>query len=99
MKSPEQTEGEEFEFGPEVDLHHFHPRDTGIVVHEFLKQGKEKGLSRLRIVHGKGRSQKKSQVHSLLTDAPEVESFSDDGSNWGATIVNLRQGNSSEEKK
>ncbi len=99
MKGSEKTEREEIEFGSEVDLHHFHPRDTGIVVHEFLKQGKEKGLSRLRIVHGKGRSQKKSQVHRLLADAPDVESFSDDGSNWGATIVTLRQGNSSEEKK
>ncbi len=90
MTVDEHAEGEEIEFGSEVDLHHFHPRDTGIVVHEFLKQGKEKGLSRLRIVHGKGRSQKKSEVHRLLSQAPDVESFSDDGSNWGATIVYLR---------
>ncbi len=89
----EDTVSEEdcfIKFGEEVDLHHFHPRDTKLVVMEFLEQAVEEGLSPLRIVHGKGKSQKKMVVHKILTTDNRVESFKDDGANWGATIVFLK---------
>jgi DNA-nicking Smr family endonuclease len=78
------------EFGKELDLHHFHPRDTGPVLLEFLRQAAERGYRRLRVVHGKGMSQKKMLVHEILGKHPRVQGFSDDGANWGATIVYIR---------
>ena len=77
------------EFGKEVDLHHFHPRDTKAVVEEFLRQAVEKGYVRVRIVHGKGRSQKKSQVYAILQGHRQVKTYHDEGANWGATVVFL----------
>ncbi len=85
--SDEKSEELKIDFGSEVDLHHFHPRDTGKIIDEFFSQAEEKGISRLRIIHGKGRSQKKIKVYSILEKHPKVVSFRDDGSNWGATIV------------
>ena len=79
-------------FGTEVDLHHFHPKDTRVVVEEFLRQARDAGYERVRIVHGKGRSQKKLQVHAILEAHEEVISFRDDGPNWGATLVFLHTG-------
>lgn len=84
----EESKG--IEFGEEVDLHHFHPKDTGLVIEEFFRQAVEKGLRRLRIVHGKGKSKKKLTVHKLLNEDERVESYRNDGSNWGATVVFLR---------
>lgn len=78
------------EFGWECDLHHFNARDTKIVVLEFIRQGREKGLTHLRLVHGKGRSVVKKTALSLLDTHPDVASYHQDGPNWGATIVVLR---------
>jgi DNA-nicking Smr family endonuclease len=75
------------DFGGEVDLHYFHPRDTELLVNEFIRQAIEKGLTNGRIIHGKGRSQKKLHVHEILSSCVSINSFSDDGSNWGATNV------------
>ena len=79
------------DFGSEVDLHHFHPRDTEIVVTEFLRQAVEKGYEKVRIVHGKGRSQKKKHVYKILENHPLVAGFGDEGANWGATLVSLEK--------
>ncbi len=95
----EMEETTVIDFGDEVDLHHFHPRDTGVVIEEFFKQAVERGLQRLRIVHGKGKSQKKLMVHKMLNEDNRVDRFSDDGTNWGATIVFLRDEYFSEDQK
>jgi DNA-nicking Smr family endonuclease len=78
------------DFGQDVDLHHFHPRDTRAVLDEFFRQAREKGYRRLRIVHGKGRSAKKREVLKYLEELDDVEQFGNDGTNWGATVVLLR---------
>ncbi len=95
-QSPREDDLEEnvttIEFGDEIDLHHFHFKDTGLAVQEFIRQGSESGLSRVRIVHGKGMSRKKEWVHAILEKDPRVDSFRDDGPNWGATIVFLKKG-------
>jgi len=82
---------EPFIFGDEVDLHHFSPKDTKIVVLEFIKDALSNNRSVIKIVHGKGISQKKMQVQKILSSHTNVESFSDDGANWGATIVHLKK--------
>ncbi len=89
-ENPEEQEDENIDFGHEVDLHHFHPKDTKRVIAEFLRQALEKGLSPVRIVHGKGKSVKKKWVYKLLDEHPDVLSYKDQGSNWGATMVELK---------
>lgn len=79
-------------FGDEIDLHHFHFKDTGAAVGEFLNQAMAAGLERIRIVHGKGMSKKKEWVYGILDKDPRVKSYINDGSNWGATIVFLNTG-------
>lgn len=77
------------EFSDELDLHHFHARDAKELITEFLNHAEKKGYSRVRIIHGKGSSVMKSIVYTELARRSTVLRFSDDGSNWGATIVYL----------
>ena len=78
------------EFSKELDLHHFHPDDTELIVEEFLKNAREKGYEIVRIAHGKGKSKKKFRVHKILQNNKYVDGYKDDGYNWGATLVKIR---------
>jgi len=75
-----------------LDLHAFHPRDVPSVVGEFLDGAGHDGITRVRIIHGKGIGVQREIVRSILKRRPDVLFFSDapDGSGWGATIVELR---------
>lgn len=84
------SDAEPVVFGDECDLHCFPPEYTREVILEFLKQAGDAGQRRVRLVHGKGGSQKKMQARKILSEHPAVESFSDDGCNWGATIIFLK---------
>ncbi|MBN2078736.1 MAG: Smr/MutS family protein [Spirochaetes bacterium] len=77
------------DFGYECDLHFFAPRETAAVLDEFIRQAAENGRTRIRLVHGKGRSAKKREAHAILSAHPDVRQFRDDGPNWGATIIIL----------
>jgi DNA-nicking Smr family endonuclease len=81
---------ESLDFGDECDLHSFHPRDRDAVVREFIEQASGKGLKRIRVIHGKGRSFAKLRLYELLQANPMVESWGDDGPNWGATVIRLK---------
>jgi DNA-nicking Smr family endonuclease len=80
----------DIDFGYECDLHFFEPRETDEVVREFIRQAAEKGLKKIRLVHGKGISAKKRRVYELLQNHPDVAGFTNDGPNWGATIITLK---------
>ena len=101
-KKPEQQPAVE---GPEVpemdpvvvtdvlDLHGFFPEQVPEIVDEFLRNAQRLRLSRLRIIHGKGKSRLKHAVLQELKQRPEVESFGDappEFGGWGATVVYLR---------
>jgi dsDNA-specific endonuclease/ATPase MutS2 len=76
-----------------LDLHTFRPRDVKDLVPEYLGLCREKGILRVRLVHGKGDGSMLRTVHALLKRIPEVESFELAGpaeGGWGATIVRLR---------
>ena len=76
-----------------LDLHAFHPRDVKSLVPEYLHACRERGILRVRIVHGKGKGVLRRTVHAILDRLPEVASYrlaSEDASSWGATIVMLR---------
>jgi len=75
-----------------LDLHGFFPEQIPEVVEEYLRFAVEQGFHEVRIVHGKGKSVLKWQVHQLLKNHPNVERFGDappESGGWGATIAVL----------
>ena len=77
---------------PELDLHAFAPRDIPSVVDEYLQAAHEKGLTEVRLIHGRGRGIQRGIVQSVLEKHRLVASFQDDtASHLGATICQLRR--------
>jgi len=82
----------EVPIGPELDLHSFAPRDIPSVVEEYLTEAAAKGLTEVRLVHGRGRGVQRGIVQAALEKHPRVAEFWDDtSSHLGATIARLRQ--------
>jgi DNA-nicking Smr family endonuclease len=76
-----------------LDLHTFHPKEVGDLIPEYLEACRERGILRVRIVHGKGKGFLREKVHGILRRADGVAEFhlSDrDGGDWGATVVILK---------
>jgi DNA-nicking Smr family endonuclease len=79
----------------ELDLHSFAPREIPDVVGSYLEACLEKGLSEVRLIHGRGRGVQRAVVRRLLSRHPHVRSFEDASpasGGWGATLVRLRAG-------
>ena len=74
-----------------LDLHVFRPQEANSVVAEYLAECRKRGVLRVRIIHGKGRSVMRGTVHRLLAKEPTVVHYhaAGDRSGWGATIVHL----------
>jgi DNA-nicking Smr family endonuclease len=94
MSGADET-GEPFEvpITGELDLHAFAPRDVAAVVEEYVRVCRERGLLRLRLVHGRGIGVQRAEVRRVLGRLPGVVSFSDappESGGWGATIVLLQ---------
>ena len=76
-----------------LDLHAFSPKDVKDLVTEYIKECLRRGITDLRIIHGKGTGTLKGIVHSVLEKNPNVAGFKDagmGGGGWGATEVRLR---------
>ena len=76
----------------ELDLHTFRPRDLSTLLPEYLYECRQRGLLKVRIIHGKGTGTLRTGVHALLSRMPEVRGFclADESSGgWGATLVTL----------
>jgi DNA-nicking Smr family endonuclease len=81
----------ELPIGEELDLHAFAPRDVVSVVEEYLLACRERGLTEVRIVHGRGKGVQRAAVQRLLRDHPLVERYWDaPESHLGATLVVLK---------
>ncbi len=77
-----------------LDLHTFLPEEVTDLVPEYLAACRERGITQVRIIHGKGVGTLKRIVESVLRKLDYVESFrtADELSGgWGATIVKLRK--------
>jgi DNA-nicking Smr family endonuclease len=87
----------EFPIDGIIDLHTFDPKDVRELIPDYIEACLEKGLTELKIIHGKGTGTLRRIVHSILEKRPDVESFRLDphGSSWGATLVNLRKNKNS----
>jgi len=81
----------EFPIDGILDLHIFRPNEVKDLVPDYLQACREKGIFRVRIIHGKGTGALRRTVHSILDRIPWVTDyhFAEDHSSWGATIVRI----------
>lgn len=85
----------EFEINGELDLHTFRPNEIGELVPDYIGLCLEKGILRVRVIHGKGIGTLRETVHALLRKDPRVERFhlaDQTEGGWGATIAHLHDG-------
>ncbi len=76
-----------------LDLHTFSPKEVKDLVPEYIGECLRRGITEIRIIHGKGTGTLKAVVHSLLGRDPRVADFTDAGTGaggWGATVVRLK---------
>lgn len=76
----------------ELDLHAFAPREIPSLVEEYVRACRERGLTSVRLVHGRGRGVQRAVVQRVLRNLPGVLSFHDAppaSGGWGATIASL----------
>ena len=80
----------EFEINGILDLNTFRPSEVGELVPDYIELCLEKGIRRIRIIHGKGIGTLRETVHALLKRDPRVERFQladQPEGGWGATIA------------
>jgi DNA-nicking Smr family endonuclease len=77
-----------------LDLHTFRPSDVASLVRDYIDACAERGLSPVRIIHGKGVGTLRRTTHSQLDKHPAVLDYElapPDAGGWGATIVRLKK--------
>lgn len=75
-----------------LDLHSFPPKEVKDVVRDYLDAAYEKGLRRLRLIHGRGVGVQRATVRALLDRDPRVRAYGDapaEAGGWGATWVEM----------
>jgi DNA-nicking Smr family endonuclease len=91
-EGPEEAEAVELPIDGELDLHAFAPRDVAGVVEEYLHACRERGILRVRVVHGRGKGVQRAVVRRLLQGLAGVHRYEDappGAGGWGATLVEL----------
>lgn len=82
----------EVEITDVFDLHTFRPNEVPDVVRDYLDAAWEKGLRRVRIIHGRGKGVQRRTVRTLLERDPRVVDYGDmpgEAGGWGATWVRM----------
>ena len=91
----EEGEPIEVPINGELDLHTFRPSEVKDLLPDYFEACLEKGIHRVRVIHGKGTGTLRETVHGLLRRMPEtVERFElgdESSGGWGATRVWLKR--------
>jgi len=77
-----------------LDLHHFAPADTPLLVQDYLDECQRRGVLEIRIIHGRGKGTLRRTVEAALkkrTDVLEAQLAPRERGGWGATLVTLRR--------
>lgn len=77
----------------ELDLHTFQPAEVASLLDEYFQECRKRGLTEVRIIHGKGTGTLRETVHALLRRSTLVASFrlgNETSGGWGATLVRLK---------
>ena len=92
-KNSENDELVEISIDGTLDLHHFKPSEISELVVDYLQECQQRGITAVRIIHGKGTGTLRETVHAVLRKRQEVQSFriaDGTGGGWGATLVTLK---------
>ena len=84
-----------------LDLHPFRPYEIRDVTRDYLEEARRRGFRQVRLIHGRGMGVQRANVQSLLAELDFVESFHDadaSGGGWGATVVLLKELDSSSDE-
>jgi len=76
----------------ELDLHTFRPGEVTRLLDDYFAACQQRGIHRVRVVHGKGTGTLRETVHAHLRRSPGVAGFAqgdETSGGWGATIVTL----------
>lgn len=77
-----------------LDLHHFNARDVKELLPVYFEECLERGITEVRVIHGKGTGALRELVHAQLRKNTMVAGFQlagESGGGWGATVVSLRR--------
>ncbi len=89
---PGEFEPIEMSITGELDLHTFRPSDIGDLIPDYLEACLEKGITEVRLVHGKGSGALKRGAIAILERLEIVDSYRQAhplAGGWGATMVYL----------
>ena len=76
-----------------IDLHAFSPRETTLLLEDYLEEASRAGFRQVRIIHGRGTGTQRQRVRSVLSRHLLVETYGDappEAGGWGATVAVLR---------
>jgi DNA-nicking Smr family endonuclease len=76
-----------------LDLHTFRPEEVASLVQAYADECVRRGITELRIIHGKGKGTLRRTVHAVLgrrDDVLELRLAPPERGGWGATLVTLR---------
>jgi DNA-nicking Smr family endonuclease len=79
-----------------LDLHAFKPADVAELVQDYLDECARRGITAIRIIHGKGKGTLQRTVHAVLerrTDVLEHKLAPPERGGWGARDVTRRDAN------
>ena len=75
-----------------LDLHGFFPEQIPEMIETFIENARRLKLTRLCVIHGKGKSRLKFEVYQALRQNPFVIEFHDappELGHWGATLIEI----------
>lgn len=93
----EEIDPVEIPINGELDLHTFRPSEVKDLLEDYFEACLQKGLTSVRVVHGKGTGTLRETVHAFLKQSALVDSFrlgDESSGSWGATLVRLKKANS-----
>jgi DNA-nicking Smr family endonuclease len=81
----------------ELDLHTFRPAEIASLLDDYFASCRQRGIHRVRVIHGKGTGTLRATVHAHLRRASGIAGFAqgdESSGSWGATVVTLKHDNS-----
>ncbi|WOO42708.1 Smr/MutS family protein [Rubellicoccus peritrichatus] len=88
----EEPEPVEMPINGVLDLHTFSPKDVKELLPAYFDECLDRGITQVRVIHGKGTGTLREFVHAQLRKSEQVASFAladQTAGSWGSTIVQL----------
>ncbi len=92
MRAVDESDPIEIPITDTLDLHPFRPAEIRDVAREYLIEAHARGLTQVRVIHGRGIGVQRERIRSLLRELDFVLDFQDadpSGGGWGSTVVLL----------